>query len=82
MDKLDKAVARIRGEWPSDPIPWIYTTPDKGRTIYRAIRSDVCPEIYKGKDGQSFKQLYKIDDKIVGFDNTYGDEEKKYESII
>ena len=60
MDKLDKAVARIRGEWPSDPIPWIYTTPDKGKTIYRAIRSDVCPEIYKGKDGQSFKQLYKM----------------------
>ena len=28
------------------------------------------------------RSLAKIDDKIVGFDNTYGDEEKKYESII
>jgi hypothetical protein len=73
MDKLDKAVARIRGEWPSDPIPWIFTTPDQGKTVYRAIRTDVCPDIFKDSHGQPVKQLYQEGGIQVGFDNTYGD---------
>lgn len=73
MDKLDKAVARIRGEWPSEPIPWIFTTPDRGETVYRAIRTDVCPDIFKDSYGQPVKQLYQQGGIQVGFDNTYGD---------
>ena len=43
MDNFDHAVARIKGEWPQTPY-WIFTTPDQGKTLYRAMRSDVCPD--------------------------------------
>ena len=61
MDKFDKAIKRIKGEWPKDPIPWIFTTPDNGKTLYRAMRSDVCPDEFKDSHGQSRKQLYSVD---------------------
>ena len=45
MDKLDKAIRRICDNWPSEPC-WIFTSPD-GSTVYRSMRTDVCPEEFK-----------------------------------
>ena len=73
MDKFDKAIKRIKGEWPKEPIPWIFTTPDNGKTVYRAMRSDICPEEFKDSYGQPIKQLYQQGGIQVGFDNAYGD---------
>lgn len=70
MDDLDKAVKRILGEWPDDPC-WIYTTPDKGHTIYRQMRSDKCPEVLL-VDGQPPKQLYSKNGNVVALDKDYG----------
>jgi len=74
MDKFDHAVKRIKGEWPANPY-WIYTTPDNGKTLYRNMRSDVCPECYKDSNGQAPRQLYKVDDKVVARDEDYGTKE-------
>lgn len=73
MDKLDKAIRRIVDEWPSDP-HWIYTSPD-GRKVYRQMRQDVCPDVFRNKNGTPNKQLYSVDGKIVGKDKDYGDKE-------
>ena len=74
MDNFDYAVKRITGEWPKNPY-WIYTTPDKEKTLYRSMRTDVCPECFKDSHGQPAKQLYKIDDKVVARDEDYGTQE-------
>ena len=78
MDNFDKAIKRIKGEWPKDPIPWIFTTPDKGKTLYRAMRSDVCPEEFKDSSGQSRKQLYSVNGEKVARDEDYGKQEIEY----
>ena len=72
-DKIDHAVRRICDEWPAEPC-WIYTTPDQGKTLYRAMRTDVCPDIFKDAHGVPLKQLYKKDGEIVGLDKNYGKE--------
>jgi hypothetical protein len=74
MDKFDYAVKRIKGEWPANP-RWIYTTPDKGKTLYRSMRGDVCPECFKDSNGQAPRQLYKVDNKVVAHDEDYGTQE-------
>ena len=71
MDALDKAVKRIFGEWPDDPC-WIYTTPDKGTTVYRQMRSDKCPDLLLDASGQAPKQLYSKNGKVVAYDKDYG----------
>ena len=78
MDNFDKAIKRIKGECPKDPIPWIFTTPDKGKTLYRAMRSDVCPEEFKDSSGQSRKQLYSVNGEKVARDEDYGKQEIEY----
>lgn len=78
MDNFDKAIKRIKGEWPKEPIPWIFTTPDKGKTLYRAMRSDVCPEEFKDSSGQSRKQLYSVNGEKVARDEDYGKQEIEY----
>jgi len=70
VDDLDKAEKRLKGEWPKNPV-WIFTSPDGGRSVYRSMRSDICPEELK-IDGQAPKQLYKLGDQVVGTDNDYG----------
>jgi|TARA_B100000073_G_C23630643_1_gene532417 hypothetical protein len=77
MDNFDHAVARIKGEWPQTPY-WIFTTPDQGKTLYRAMRSDVCPDCFKDSYGQPIKQLYSVDGEIVGLDKDYGKQETHY----
>ena len=73
MDKLDKAIRRIVDEWPSEP-HWIYTSPD-GNKVYRQMRHDVCPDIFRNKKGIPNKQLYSIKGEVVGRDEDYGDKE-------
>ena len=73
FDKTEYAIKRLTDEWPKEPY-WIYTTPDQGKTLYRAMRTDVCPDCFKDAYGQPIKQLYKIEDKIVGTDANYGKE--------
>lgn len=75
MDKLDKAVRRLTDDWPSNPF-WIYTTPDRGSRVYRAMRTDVCPEHFRDIHGQPIKQLYSIDGTVVAVDQDYGIKEK------
>jgi len=75
MDKLDKAIRRITDDWPAEP-HWIYTSPDQ-RKVYRQMRQDVCPEVFKNAKGTPNKQLYSIDGVIVGKDEDYGDKENK-----
>lgn len=74
MDKLDKAIRRIVNEWPSEPY-WIYTSPDNGKHIYRAMRTDVCPDCFRDPTGQPIKQLYKKGEEVVGRDEDYGEQE-------
>ena len=75
MDKLDKAVRRLTDDWPSNPF-WIYTTPDRGNRVYRAMRTDVCPEHFRDIHGQPIRQLYSIDGTVVAVDQDYGIKEK------
>jgi len=75
MDKLDKAVRRLTDDWPSNPF-WIYTTPDRGSRVYRAMRTDVCPEHFRDIHGQPIRQLYSIDGTVVAVDQDYGIKEK------
>jgi hypothetical protein len=75
MDKLDKAIRRITDDWPAEPY-WIFTSPD-GNTVYRQMRQDVCPEVFKNAKGTPNKQLYSIDGVVVGKDEDYGDKENK-----
>jgi len=72
-DKIDYAVKRICFDWPANPY-WIYTSPDQGKTIFRAMRIDVCPDIFKDSHGVPLRQLYKKDGEIVGLDKNYGKE--------
>ena len=74
MDKLDRAVKRLTDDWPSKPF-WIYTSPDGGNRVYRAMRTDVCPEHFKDIKGQPIKQLYSIDGTVVAVDQDYGIQE-------
>ena len=74
MDKLDRAVKRLTDDWPSNSF-WIYTSPDGGNRVYRAMRTDVCPEHFKDINGQPIKQLYSIDGTIVAVDRDYGTQE-------
>jgi hypothetical protein len=73
MDKLDKAVRRLRDDWPAEPY-WIFTSPD-GKKVYRSMRTDVCPEEFKNSKGTPNKQLYSIEGEVVGKDQDYGDKE-------
>ena len=75
MDKLDKAIRRITDDWPAEPY-WIFTSPD-GNKVYRQMRQDVCPEVFKNTKGTPNKQLYSIDGVVVGKDEDYGDKENK-----
>lgn len=75
MDKLDKAIKRICDEWPIEP-HWIYTTPDKGKHVYRAMRNDVCPECFRDSHGQPIKQLITVNGRTVARDEDYGKQEK------
>ena len=72
-DTMEKAIRRICDEWPSDP-HWIFTSPD-GDKVYRQMRRDICPDIFKNKKGQPNKQLYSISGVIVGKDEDYGNKE-------
>ena len=51
MDNFDRAVERIKGTWPADPC-WIFTSPDNGETVFRNMRSDVCPECFRDSNGK------------------------------
>jgi hypothetical protein len=73
VDSVEKAIRRICDEWPSDP-RWIYTSPD-GDKVYRQMRTDTCPDIFKNKKGEPNKQLYSISGVIVGKDEDYGNKE-------
>lgn len=73
MDKLDKAIKRITMDWPADPY-WIYTSPDQNK-VYRQMRQDVCPEVFKNAKGTPNKQLYSIGGVVVGKDEDYGNKE-------
>lgn len=75
MDKLDKAIRRITEDWPAEP-HWIYTSPDQNK-VYRQMRQDVCPDIFRNEKGTPNKQLYSIDGVVVGKDEDYGDKENK-----
>lgn len=74
LDKVDKAIRRICDEWPVEPY-WIYTTPDNGKHVYRAMRTDVCPEVFKDSFGQPIKQLCSVNGKNVARDEDYGKQE-------
>lgn len=74
LDKVDKAIRRICDEWPVEPY-WIYTTPDNGNHVFRAMRTDVCPDCFRDPYGQPIKQLYKKGEEIVGCDEDYGKQE-------
>ena len=56
VDSVEKAIRRICDEWPSEPC-WIFTSPD-GNKVYRQMRRDVCPDIFKNDKGEPNKQLY------------------------
>lgn len=71
MDDLDLAERRLKGDWPKNPY-WIYTTPDNGKHVYRAMRTDVCPEIFKDSYGQPMKQLCSVNGENVAHDEDYG----------
>lgn len=73
---MDIAERRLKGTWPKNPY-WIYTTPDNGHTVYRAMRTDVCPDIFKDSYGQPIKQLYSVDGEIVAHDDNYGHTQEK-----
>jgi|TARA_B100001094_G_scaffold266589_1_gene269528 hypothetical protein len=75
MDKLDKAIRRITDDWPAEP-RWIFTSPDQNK-VYRQMRQDVCPEIFKNAKGTPNKQLYSIGGVVVGKDEDYGDKENR-----
>ena len=72
-DTMEKAIRRICDEWPSDP-RWIFTSPD-GDKVYRQMRRDVCPDIFKNSKGEPNKQLYTIGGVVVGKDEDYGNKE-------
>ena len=72
-DTMEKAIRRICDEWPSDPC-WIFTSPD-GDKVYRQMRRDVCPDIFKNDKGEPNKQLYTIGGVVVGKDEDYGNKE-------
>lgn len=72
-DTMEKAIRRICDEWPSDP-RWIFTSPD-GDKVYRQMRTDVCPDIFKNDKGEPNKQLYSIGGVVVGKDEDYGNKE-------
>jgi hypothetical protein len=71
MDALDHAERRLKYNWPKDPY-WIYTTPDNGKTVYRAMRTDVCPEVFKDSSGQPIKQKYSVNGNVIALDKDYG----------
>ena len=75
MDKLDRAVKRLTDDWPANPY-WIFTTPDGGKNVYRAMRPDVCPECFQDSYGQPLKQLYSVNGNVVARDEDYGIQEK------
>ena len=75
MDKLDRAVKRLTDDWPANPY-WIFTTPDGGKNVYRAMRTDVCPEGFRDSNGQPIKQLHSVNGKVVARDEDYGIKEK------
>lgn len=72
-DTMEKAIRRICDEWPSDP-RWIFTSPD-GNKVYRQMRTDVCPDVFKNDKGEPNKQLYTIGGVVVGKDEDYGNKE-------
>ena len=72
-DTMEKAIRRICDEWPSDP-RWIFTSPD-GNKVYRQMRRDVCPDVFKNDKGEPNKQLYTIGGVVVGKDEDYGNKE-------
>jgi hypothetical protein len=45
--------------------------------VYRSMRQDVCPEIFKNDKGTPNKQLYTVNSEVVGKDNDYGNKENK-----
>ena len=72
-DTMEKAIRRICDEWPSNP-RWIFTSPD-GNKVYRQMRKDVCPDVFKNDKGEPNKQLYTIGGVVVGKDEDYGNKE-------
>ena len=76
-DKVDIAIRRLVNEWPRNPY-WIYTSPDNGKTVYRAMRNDVCPEVFRDSAGQPVRQKYTVNGKVVARDEDYGTQEKHY----
>ena len=74
MDNFDRAVERIKGTWPADPC-WIFTSPDNGETVFRNMRSDVCPECFRDSNGQPARQLYSLNGKVVSRYEDYGKQE-------
>lgn len=75
VDPVEKAIRRICDEWPKDPY-WIYTSPD-GNKVYRQMRNDVCPDIFKNEKGTPNKQLHSIGGVVVGKDEDYGNKENR-----
>tara|TARA_B100000927_G_scaffold170616_1_gene137588 strand:+ start:724 stop:966 length:243 start_codon:yes stop_codon:yes gene_type:complete len=72
-NKMEKAMKRICLDWPKNP-HWIFTSPD-GDKIYRQMRTDVCPDVFKNDKGEPNKQLYTIGGVVVGKDEDYGNKE-------
>ena len=72
-DTMEKAIRRICDEWPSNT-RWIFTSPD-GDKVYRQMRRDVCPDVFKNDKGEPNKQLYTIGGVVVGKDEDYGNKE-------
>ena len=47
-DPVEEAMKRICLDWPKKPY-WIYTSPDQDK-VYRQMRRDVCPELFKNNN--------------------------------
>ena len=74
-DPVDEEMKRFCLDWPKNP-DWIYTSPDRHK-VYRQMRQDVCPELFKNEKGTPNKQLYSIGGVVVGKDEDYGNKENR-----
>ena len=55
-----------------------YYRADNGKTVYRAMRSDICPEEFKDSYGQPMKQICSVNGEQVARDEDYGTQEIEY----
>lgn len=74
-DPVEEAIKRILLEWPKNP-HWIFTSPDRVK-VYRQMRTDVCPELFKNTKGTPNRQLYSVGGLVVGKDEDYGNKENR-----